>query len=445
MMQVLRVSDNRRYVVKANGEPFFWLGDTAWELFHRLNREEAELYLTTRAKQGFTVIQAVALAEFEGVTTDNAYGRRPLLLNADGLPDPAAPDTKGDYSYWAHVDYIVERASAHGLVVALLPTWGDKFHQAWGKGPEIFDAKNARAYGQWLGQRYRDQANIVWVLGGDRALAEQRHMEVVRAMAEGLAIGDGGRHLRTFHPVGEQSSSAFVHQEAWLDFHMIQSGHGAGVQNNYERVTADYALSPVRPTLDAEPCYEDHPVGFKAANGYFDAVDVRRAAYYALFAGAFGHTYGHHSVWSMTKVPGDYFITDWQSALQRPGASQMRHLRTLMESRSFLDRVPDQSMLVANREGANYMVCTRGDDYVMVYTPNGLAIDIALGRIRGSKVKASWFDPRTGAVMDAEPVAVVDAEPDAGTRDIANRGQATFQPPSSGRGEDWVLILDGCQ
>ena len=60
MSNALKISDNRRYLTDENGDPFFYLGDTAWELFHRLDREEADYYLETRAEQGFTVIQAVA-------------------------------------------------------------------------------------------------------------------------------------------------------------------------------------------------------------------------------------------------------------------------------------------------------------------------------------------------------------------------------------------------
>src|SRR5689334_1535771 len=75
----LKVSDNHRFLVKDNGQPFFYLGDTAWELFHRLNREQADRYLEDRAAKGFTVIQAVALAELDGATVPNAYGHLPLL------------------------------------------------------------------------------------------------------------------------------------------------------------------------------------------------------------------------------------------------------------------------------------------------------------------------------------------------------------------------------
>ena len=154
----LKVSDNKRFLVTADGKPFFWLGDTAWELFHRLNREDAEKYLKNRAERRFTVVQAVVLAELDGLNDPNAYGERPLVDN-----DPARPNE----AYFAHVDWIVKRANALGIYVGMLPTWGDKWNKKWGVGPEIFTAANAEAYGAWLGRRYKD-AGIIWILGGDR-------------------------------------------------------------------------------------------------------------------------------------------------------------------------------------------------------------------------------------------------------------------------------------
>ena len=141
-LPLLKVSDNKRFLVTGEGKPFFWLGDTAWELFHRLNREEADLYLRDRAAKGFTVIQAVALAELDGLNTPNAYGHRPLLDN-----DPTRPDVKDgpDNDYWDHVDHIVDRAAALGLRVGFLPTWGDKWHKNGGIGPRVFNPENARA------------------------------------------------------------------------------------------------------------------------------------------------------------------------------------------------------------------------------------------------------------------------------------------------------------
>jgi hypothetical protein len=151
-------------------------------------------------------------------------------------------------------------------------------------------------------------------------------------------------------------------------FNMIQSSHGALNTPNYKMVSADYDLVPVKPTLDGEPCYEDHPVGFKPENGYFDAAEVRKAAYWAVFAGAAGHTYGHHCVWSMCTNPEPYFIMHWKQAIMRPGAWQMQYLRALIESRPFLERIPDQSLIAENYEGANHLRATRGNDYAFVYS-----------------------------------------------------------------------------
>lgn len=429
-MQRLAVSDNRRHLTYADGSPFFWLADTAWELFHRLNREEADLYLRNRAANGFNLIQAVALAELEGLSEGNAYGHVPLLKNEQQVYDPELPDLapEGGYGYWEHVDYMVDLAAELGLYIGLLPTWGDKFNVAWGTGPDIFNPDNARAYGRWIGERYGERPNIVWIMGGDRPLTEHRHFEIVRAMAEGVREGSGGRQLMTFHPHGGASSSLHVHHEAWLDFNMMQSSHGSRYKANYEMIAADYARTPIKPTLDGEPCYEDIAVGFKPEDGFFDAADVRKAAYWAVFAGACGHTYGHHSIWSMVVEPEGWFTMPWTRALNRPGMSQMKHLRRLIESRPMLDRVPDQELVPEAGKGAAHLQATRGEDYAFIYSPCGLAFEVNLGRISGDTLQAAWYDPRTGETQKI------------GT--MANTGQARFTPPSTGQGEDWVLILD---
>ena len=175
----LKISANHRFLIQQDGSPFFYLGDTAWELFHRLNREEADRYLENRARKGFTVIQAVALAELDGLNTPNAYGHRPLIDN-----DPAKPDVKDGprNDYWDHVDYIVEQANARGLLIGLLPTWGDKWNKKWGAGGGSFTPENAAVYGEWLGRRYQDKA-LIWILGGDRPVETDQHREIIRAMA----------------------------------------------------------------------------------------------------------------------------------------------------------------------------------------------------------------------------------------------------------------------
>ena len=427
----LRVSDNHRFLVTEKDDPFFWLGDTAWEIFHRLDREGAERYLLNRAKLGFTVVQAVALAEFDGLHTPNAYGATPLHSD-----DPTQPNE----AYFTHVDWIVRRANALGLYVGFLPTWGDKWNIKRGAGPEIFNANNAEQYGAWLGRRYKDDG-VIWILGGDRPVETDAQRGILAAMARGLKAGDGGAHLITLHPSGGQGSASWVHDEPWLDFNMRQNGHGAEFTGRYDQLAVDYARTPIKPVLDGEPIYEDHPIAFDAAKfGHSVAADVRRALYWDLFSGAFGHTYGHHSVWQFwdaTRTPVNNPLLPWTGAIDQPGAQQMHHARTLLESRPFLTRVPADDVIVADRvptsvpgAGRYRFVATRDTDrtYAMVYAPVGRPFTVHMAAVAGREVRASWFNPRTGA---ATAIGTFPSDADR-----------TFTPPEPGELLDWILMLD---
>ncbi len=418
------ISDNHHYLLR-NGQPFFWLGDTAWELFHRLNREEADKYLQHRAKQGFTVIQAVALAEFDGLHTPNAYGDLPLQQD-----DPTRPNE----AYFRHVDYIIDKAASYGLVIGLLPTWGDKVWKgSWGKGPEVFNAENAKAYGKWLGQRYSNRPNIIWILGGDRNPQNEQHVTIWRQMAAGILEGAGThKPLITFHPQPNALGTAqWFRQDEWLGFHMFQNGHCRNTPV-YDKIQAVYNLTPTKPVLDGEPLYEDHPICFNVKDlGTSSAYDVRQYAYLDLFAGAFGHTYGCHDIWQFYSpdreaVNGPHVY--WQAAMDLPGASQMQYVRKLMEANPLTERVPDQSLIQENNlPAATRIQATRGTDYLYVYTAAGLPFTVQLGKISGRILNAGWYDPRTGQFTAIEK--------------IENQGQRQFTPPKSGYGQDWVLVL----
>ena len=130
----LRVSKDKRYLEHEDGTPFFYLADTAWELFHRLNEKEVELYLENRRAKGFTVIQAVILAELDGLNTPNANGEKPFLSKDIKLINE-------EYFKW--VDKVIRMAEKKGLYIGLLPTWGDKVDKQWGVGPVVFKPDKA--------------------------------------------------------------------------------------------------------------------------------------------------------------------------------------------------------------------------------------------------------------------------------------------------------------
>lgn len=422
-----RISENHRYLVKSDGTPFFWLGDTAWELFHRLGKDEALHYLENRAALGYTVIQAVALAELQGLDIPNAQGHLPLLDR-----DPSRPNE----DYFSHVDWTVNQANRLGLCIALLPTWACHWH------PEdaAFTPENAEVYGEWIGRRYR-KAGIVWVLGGDKAVENDRHRSILRTMARGVKRGDGGAHLITFHPGGGLGSAESFHHEPWLDFNMRQNGHAAEYTGRYDKTRQDYDREPVKPVLDAEPIYEDHPVSFDSrGRGHSLAIDTRRALYWDLFGGAFGHTYGHHSVWQMWE-PGregvNFPVMSWQEALGQPGAAQMRHARALLESRPFLTRIPDDGLIVPHDHatvlpgaGLYRFAGTRDSEgsFAMIYAPGGRNFRVRTENLAGSQFRAWWFNPRTG---QSTLIGLID-----------RWEELAFRHPAEGEMIDWVLVLD---
>ena len=419
------------------GRPFFWLGDTAWELFHRLNREEADEYLALRAKQGYTVIQAVALAELDGHTDPNPYGHLPLVDL-----DPAQPAVVDgpNNDYWDHVDYIVDSANARGLYIGFLPTWGRYWHDKVRDERPLFTRANAEAYGKWLGARYKDKA-IVWILGGDRAIENDEQREIIRAMARGLRQGDGGSHLMTFHPPGGRGSAEWFHTDDWLDFNMRQNGHVTEFTERYAKTREDYDRTPAKPVIDGEPIYEDHPVSFDPDNlGHSTAADVRRPLYWDLFSGACGHTYGHHSVWQMWRDgrnPINRPLMPWHEAIHQPGAAQMQFGRKLLESRPQAQRIPDNDVVVTDRvassvpgAGRYRFAATRdrGGSYAMIYVPVGRKFRVRMDKISGPTVKAWWYNPRDGK---AEAIG-----------EFPNTGEREFISPTPGEALDWILVLD---
>ena len=422
----LRVSKDRRSLVHENGSPFFWLADTGWELFHRLDKQDVDFYFKKRAEQGFTVIQAVALAEMDGLHTPNAYGELPLEND-----DPSKPRK----AYFQYVEWIIDKAAYYGLYIALLPTWADKvFKDRWGKGPEIFNSATAKAYGQWIGNRFKDKSNIIWILGGDRNPRNESDVEIWRAMAAGVAEGvhNPDNTLMTYHPQPSEtsSSSPWFHKDDWLDFNMLQTGHCRDTKV-WEKISRDYNLQPTKPTLNGESIYEDHPVCFKPKElGYSNAYDIRKAAYLSVFAGSAGYTYGCHAVWQFYSheregVNGP--LKTWKISLDLPAASQVKYLKRLISTIPESCR-PAQQILLDTLDGTQRIQALQANGHVLVYSAAGEPF-----RLNNKVVNLKnfghgyWYDPRTGKQQLLSKQAI--------------QTDASFVPPAKGDGNDWVLVL----
>ncbi|KAF0192878.1 MAG: hypothetical protein FD165_648 [Gammaproteobacteria bacterium] len=443
----LAVSSNGHYLMQLDGSPaglpFFWQADTAWNLASVCEEDrdgdgtgDIEQYIQDRAAKGYNVVQGPIIINTNSFSapslTADCYGN---LALSNWTPGTVTLNE----AYLRHIDYIVNTAREHGLYIALPVIWGAMFDHYF----SVNNTGDAYRIGQVLAQRY-NQDNVIWIVAGeyqkiawetvarDRTEPSAQELDLIRQLALGLASVHQGTQLMTVHPDGGQSSSGHFHGEPWLDFNMIQTfaideSGDAIVFNDWQRV-------PTKPTVNAEPAYEDRDAQF--LNDPVTARKVRYEAYQAVFQGAFGHTYGHWNIWQ--------FSPNWQASLDAEGAVDMKYLRGLVESRPFLVRIPDQGMIVGpagDYAGLSRVRATRASDgsYAFIYFPGeNISQGLDLSRLSGASVRAWWYNPRDGLVYDGS------GQPSAapfGNFSTASTSQV-FDPPGFDAAQDWVLVLD---
>lgn len=426
-LQPLKISASKRFFQTKDGKPFFWLGETGWLLFKKCTKEEAVKYLDNRKAKGFNVIQVMLLHE---LNITDAYGDSALVNKNIATPNIAGVD-----NYWTNVDFVIKEAAKREIYMALVPVWGGNIKHV--------SVEQAKAYAAFLANRYKGCSNIIWLNGGDIKGGD--------ALEKWNAIGNTIRsidknHLIGFHPRGRNSSSTWFHKEAWLDFNMFQSGHKDYAQDtvstealhygedNWKYVNDDYKLSPVKPTFDGEPSYENIPHGLHdSAEKRWTAADIRRYAYWQAFAGGCGFTYGNNSVMQFYRIGNKDMSfganANWDEEMNSPGAGQMQYLKKLLLSKSYFDRVPAQQLVTDNGERYDYIAATKGKNYAMLYTYNGRDFKVAISKLNFKPAKASWFSPATGKTE------VI--------KNFSNKTMQRFNPPGDiTNGNDWVLILE---
>ena len=433
----LHAAEGNPYLM--NGEtPFFWMGDTAWLLFHLLNKEEVELYLRNRAEKGYNVIQATL---FHREPDTNAYGAHAFIDM-----DMTKPCLEGEFTYWDMVDYVVETAEKYGIYMAMLPHWGSVYKAG------LIHEDQVEAYASFLAERYKDHPNVIWVTGGDTRGNE--------AFAHWTRMGRTLKRLNPdklvcFHPFGRTTSIDYFPEEEWLDLHMFQSGHRRydqaqlkawddNDQDSYsfgednwryvERVHKMTRAKGEMPVLDAEPSYENIPQGLHSgAEPKWRDQDVRRYAYWSVFAGACGFTYGHNAImqfWDSRAKAGNYDCWEsWKEAIHHPGSDSMKHLVDLMNGVDFVNGHAAQDLL-AEPEGEKHdrISVFAGPDYILAYSFTGRKIELAAGAMK-SEAEVYWMNPLTGVMSYA------------GTTDFAEA--RTFVTPSKEYmpNRDWVLVI----
>jgi len=423
----LRVSDNKKYL--RNGDtPFFWLGDTAWLLMQQCSKEEAFLYLKNRKEKGFNVIQATLIHSLPGEEMSSLAKVKKDVTTKE---------------YWDYCVEIVKMAQDLGLYMALLPTWGSIVKSG------MFREKDADRYAEFLNDRFSDFPNIIWLLGGDIKgsvnipLYDKFGSRLKELMPDKL-IG--------FHPFGRTASSLWFHDREWLDFNMFQSGHRRYDQgqlnqwddvgeefygeDNWKYVVRDHAHERVKPTVDGEPAYEQIPQGLhNPAEPYWQAEDVRRFAYWSVFQGAMGHTYGDNAImqfYNGKNGEGNYGVKEqWEIAIHHEGSAHMKHLKELITSVDYENGRPADELLISGqKERYDRVAVFAGRDYLLAYDYTGGRFVINISGLECEKKYAYWHDPVSGVYSFLGDVTHLE----------------TFEavPPKKYSGQnDWTLVIKG--
>ncbi|MEA3224652.1 MAG: glycoside hydrolase family 140 protein [Planctomycetota bacterium] len=443
----VQVSNNHRFLVKQDGTPLVWIGDTLWD-WYKLKPSELDDYLDKRASQGFTVIQ----------TQVAAYGR----ANYDGhwcFGGPKHKDiTKPQEAYWRYGDLWLEKIEQRGLYAAAGLSWiinhWSRYDKA-GDPAKRFSETDFYNYGKWVGNRYKDRNNIIW-LGLNEATYSTAPVDKIKAVCRGIRDGDSGNKMLTLHPLAGGGTSKvfgdFVDFNAWqtarflapanLPYYRfsvprvddkVSRADVKGMLTVWEVIAADYNRLPAKPVIDMEAWYEGHlddmPVA--STNCRATAWHCRRRAYFVIFAGSFGHTYGAEGL--AYQIKGD----SWKQGLRLPGGEDMGHITRLLSSpeRPFLKLIPDQSLITRgqSRSYDSHKQAARASDgiYAYVYSADGSNFSVDLTRLgsKGKAIEAKWFNPRTGMYQEA-----------GGPYDRAT--SQSFDPPGSPAADnDWILVL----
>ena len=397
----VRIGPDHRHLVDQSDKPFLMQGDAPWSLISGLTTEEAGLYLDTRRRQGFNSI-IVNLIEHKFRGPVNRYGDGPFTTPGDF----STPNDK----YFEHADLVIRMAAERGMQVLLAPIYlgyigTDEgwIEEALANGPE-----KCRGWGRYVGKRYRDFDNLVWMIGGDRNPDKAR--EDVDAIVAGIKELDT-RHVFTAHCHPENSAVDQYGKDGWLELNATYTYNIV-----HRMLLADYNRQPVMPFFLQESTYEgEHNAS---------AVQIRRQAYWAILCGATGQFMGNRPVW--------LFDPGWQAALNSTGAQDMTRWGELFGSRPWYGLVPDEKHEVVvdglgEFRGLDYLAAARTADgsMVMAYLPTARTITVDMSKVAGKRAKGSWVNPRTGKWDSVE--------------DSRTEGKRQFTPPEEG---DWVLVLE---
>ena len=403
----LHVEAGKRYLVDAVGKPFFVNGDSPWDISSSVTREQADQYLEDRRLKGINTVLVELMEHFFSANPPkNIYGDGPFTTPGDfSTPNEA---------YFANIDYVINSAAQKGILVMLTPAYVgyNGGSQGWYQEMSANGTAKLQAYGLYLGNRYKNFKNILWVQGGDYNVPDK---SLVQALANGILSVDS--KPQTYHASrGTAAMQFWGTSEPWLsvnDIYTDETTVVASAFGEYNRSTAPFFLVEAR---------------YEGENNATEQT-VRLQAYQTVLSGASGHLMGNNPIW--------LFAAGWQQALNSAGSRSLTQISNLFSSRQWWTLQPDTNNTTLTSgisSGSDRAVAARAStgSFAIAYMPSIRSITVDFSKLAGPNVKAQWVDPSTGtpSTISGSPFP---ASSIRSLRPGANN--------ASGYG-DWVLLLE---
>jgi chitodextrinase len=423
----LLLSTNGKYLVNSNtGQPVFLTGDVPQLISLQLSSmSDVNEYLADRQARGFNALWVILADQLDqnGAPND-ANGNPPF--NGAWWVSPNA-------TYWAHQDAVIQAAIAAGMTVFAMPSFvGNNDPQPAYDTPAYLASPTAtiQGYGTFIGSRYANYSNIVWVLGGDYNPISSSGVTIkpkLEALGAAIAAADPN-HFVTIegcqHCGYQASTSPYTAATlpTWLSLNWIAAPQPSVATS----CQAAFVSNPFLPPFLGEDSYEvSQLTGFQ----------TRQEGYWEVLSGCYlGRLFGNGPIWSFNATHPGSTTPTWQSQLDSPGSLGEEYMGKLMRSREHWLMAPDTAHTVLTGgfgSGSTLSVAARSSDgqTIIAYLSDGNATakTISMSAITSgsSSAKAWWYNPQTA-------VATL-----IGT--FPNSGSQSFTAPD---GNDWVLVID---
>ncbi len=398
------------HLAHADGTPFLWLGDTAWNGALKSTPEEWERYLSHRRENGFSVIQFVT-TQWRGCEGDR-FGR--TAISGSG-------HIAIDLEFFRRMDEKIDRINDHGLVAAPVLLWALHFVSGRYLSPGYYlPQEEAILLARYMVARFGGN-HVVWILGGDGKYTDEFEQ---RWKIIGRGVFADGEHQGpvTTHPMGRSWYGGIYRDEDWLDIVGYQSSHSTR-KETVEFITrgpaaAQWKSLPPRPVMNQEPVYEFIRPGIGPR-------DIRNACWWSVFATPVsGVTFGSNGIWPWLREGEEILnhrkapnVPTWDECLDAPGSVQFARLGGFLRRYEWWRLRPAQH-LVAEQPGDDdhtafiSVSATDRRDIIMAYVPKQSPV-IIFNALRVD-YRGQWFDPSDGGYLSADIVnahGVIETEP----------------------------------